>query len=808
MRPLALLLLACWFGSPAHGQTFSSYHSTADLSLASPGALRVGLYGFDNPAMLTYLHQPDFEFVWTDAGGRWNDFRRWGMFTAFPNFGFGFVKTKVGSFSVNDYRLALSVGNRDMSVGFGYGFSGGDRAAFDRRNVITLAALLRPDPHFSFGIIGNATTSGSRTEAAFDLGIRPLGNEVLTLFADYALLNTQSLKQGSWSYGAVVEALPGIRVTGRLFSTHAFAVGVSFSFGRVGISTQSTWDANSKHAYNTYALRLGAYDRTVLSKLMKKSHYVQMDLNGGMKYQRFIFFDDSNTLRSTLEAIKAAKEDETVGGIAINTSGMQINREMLWELREQLRDFKASGKKVIIFIDRLSIEEYQFATIADRIVLDPTGIIMLPGYVTGRTFLKGTLEKLGIGYDEWRLYRYKSANEVFSRDRMSEADREQRQKYIDDLYAQTRREIGEGRQFGAERFDQMVNDEVIFLPEEAVQKRLVDTLGRWTEVKAIVEKYAGENKGLVAAASLPRLNLPFDDVWGEPPRIAVIYALGVCAMDEGIKARTLVRDVEAAADDPRVKAIVLRVDSPGGDGMASDYIAEALKKAKKRKPVIVSQGHVAASGGYWLSMYADTIVAAPTTITGSIGVIGGWMYNKELKEKLGLSTDHVKAGKHADLGFGFALPFLGVGIPDRNLTEAERSTVERSIDSFYRLFVAKVAEGRKTTADRIEPLAQGRFYSGEEAKRLGLVDVLGGLEDALRIARTRAGIGPDEKVSIVEFPRPGLLDLSRMLPSPFSVRDALDGDATLRHVRFLLQHNGEPLPLLPLDDMTFDAPTE
>jgi len=268
----------------------------------------------------------------------------------------------------------------------------------------------------------------------------------------------------------------------------------------------------------------------------------------------------------------------------------------------------------------------------------------------------------------------------------------------------------------------------------------------------------------------------------------VIYALGVCAMDEGIKARTLVRDVEAAADDPRVKAIVLRVDSPGGDGMASDYIAEALKKAKKRKPVIVSQGHVAASGGYWLSMYADTIVAAPTTITGSIGVIGGWMYNKELKEKLGLSTDHVKAGKHADLGFGFALPFLGVGIPDRNLTEAERSTVERSIDSFYRLFVAKVAEGRKTTADRIEPLAQGRFYSGEEAKRLG--------------------IGPDEKVSIVEFPRPGLLDLSRMLPSPFSVRDALDGDATLRHVRFLLQHNGEPLPLLPLDDMTFEAPTE
>jgi len=161
-------------------------------------------------------------------------------------------------------------------------------------------------------------------------------------------------------------------------------------------------------------------------------------------------------------------------------------------------------------------------------------------------------------------------------------------------------------------------------------------------------------------------------VWGELPRIAVVYALGECAMDSGIKARTLSKEVDALVEDSGIEAIVFRVDSPGGDAMASDLVAEALKKAKGKKPVIVTQGAVAASGGYWLSMYGDKIVAAPHTITGSIGVIGGWFYNAGLKEKLGMTTDRVQAGDHADIGFGMVLPFLGLGVPDRNLTEWER----------------------------------------------------------------------------------------------------------------------------------------
>jgi protease-4 len=758
--------------------------------------------------LLTYVRQPDFQFVWTDATGRWNDFNRWGLFAAVPNLGFGMVKTKEGSASVTDYRLSLGFGDKTLGFGLAYGFSGGDKAAFDRRNVWTLGTLVRPDPHLSVGLIGSTTVSGRRTEGAIDVGVRPFGNELLTLFTDYAIQNGQMPKNGSWSYGAAVEALPGICITCRYFDTHMFSVGLSLSFGNAGFSGKSSWDKGSRHALNTYAIRLGAYDRTVLSKLTKNSKYVEMNLNGSMKYQRFVLFDNANTLRGTLEAIAAAKNDETIAGIAINTSGMNVNPEMLWELREQLKDFRSAGKRVVVLTDRPLMEEYHFATVADKIVLDPTGMILLPGYLMGNTFLKGTLEKLGIGYDEWRFFKYKSAAEVFSRDKMSEADREQKQKYIDDVYTVAKTGICEGRKLTPERFDQIVNDEVLFLPQDALEEGLVDTVGRWDEVKVMVERLEGKTKRMTGEGSLLRFNLPFDNRWGERPRIAIIYALGECAMDAGIKARSLVKDVEAAAADSKIKAIILRVDSPGGDAMASDYIAEAMKKARKDKPVIVSQGHVAGSGGYWLSIYADTIVAAPTTVTGSIGVIGGWMYNRELKEKLGMSTDHVQAGRHADLGFGFRLPILGVGLPDRNLTDPERSAAERSIKVLYKDFVAKVADGRKSTPEKIEPIAQGRFYSGSDGKDLGLVDVLGGLEDAIRIAKQRAGIDASEDVTIVEMPKPGVLDFSRFLPLPFGNDQTIANDPLVEHLKFLLQHNGQPLPLMPLEEIELDIPKE
>jgi len=276
--------------------------------------------------------------------------------------------------------------------------------------------------------------------------------------------------------------------------------------------------------------------------------------------------------------------------------------------------------------------------------------------------------------------------------------------------------------------------------------------------------------------------------------------LGACAMDEGINARSLVKVVEGAVNNSQIKAIVLRIDSPGGDGLASDYIAEAIRNAKGKKPIIVSQGFVAASGGYWLSMYADTIVAAPGTITGSIGVIGGWMYNKNLKETLGMSTDFVKAGDHADLGFGFQLPFIGLGIPDRNLTIEEHGVMEYSIKSMYKEFVTKVSVGRKMSYEQIDSIGQGRVWSGLDGKQNGLVDVLGGMETAISIAKERAGIPKDQKVTIVEMPKKGLFDFNTLMPKFFGIETKSMSDPAIDMLKFRLQHNGEPLPMLPLEE--------
>jgi len=802
MRHATITLLMLLFVGILPGQSkLVPHHARTDFLMASSGAMKFGLYGYDNPAILSSLHQPDVMFAFSDARGTWSDFNNWGLYVAVPQFGFGMQHYKVGNFGVSDYRISTGFGSRSGAFGLAYGWSAGETKRFNRASVLTGGALIRPNAMVSLGLTSTTLLRDEGSELVADLAVRPTGTELLTIFGDYAILDHQSLKDGRWSVGAVLEPMAGIRITGRYFDTKAMTIGFQFSFGRGSVASQAHYDADRNHAYNSYAIRLGAYDRNLLRKrFQKEKMYVSMNLRGPVSYQKFAWFDNSNKLTDIIEAIDAAEADPAVGGIVINTSDVRTDREKLWEIREKLKSFQSSGKKAIIFIDRPGIDVYHFASVADKVVLDPTGMVMLEGYLMGRTYLKGTLAKLGIGYDEWRFFKYKSAVESFSRESMSEADREQRQKLVDEYYAQAKKDIVEARNISAEKFDDLVNKSMIFLPDEALAAGLVDTLGRWDTAKEIVDALTKDKKNLVSAAAVERMQLPKDDRWGERPQIAVIYALGACAMDEGINARSLVRDVDAAVKNKNVKAIVLRVDSPGGDAMASDYIAEALKRAKGKKPVIVSQGYVAASGGYWLSMYADTIVGAPMTITGSIGVIGGWMYDAGVKEKLGMSTDLVKRGDHADLGFGFTLPLINTGIPDRNLNPDEREKMEHAIRSMYKSFVEKVASGRDMKFEDVEPHAQGRVWSGTDGKKLGLVDELGGLETAIHIAKQRAGIPVDDEVTIVELPKKGLFDFSMFMPRLFGFEVKRAKNDLLQQIELRLRHNGQPMPLMPLDD--------
>ncbi len=800
---LFLLPLTSLFSQSA----IPSFYDQSEFLLASPGALGSGLYGFDNPALLTYVRQPDVYFSWTDRYGNLGAFKNYGTFIGFPHFGFGFVRTRLPAtdpvavaaglnrpISVTDFKIAVGFGNRTSSLGFNYGWTTGDDKAFGRKKVVSAGYLYRPIKYLSVGVTGTISTSGETGQVVGDLAIRPLGNEKIAVFADLVHQNKVDDKN-EYSVGAVVELVSGIRLTVRRFSLDRTTIGLSLSFGHAGVTSQHV--SQNKDSYKMVGVRLGAYDRNILrSTTQRDGAYAKIELSSRVAHRTYRFFDKSLSLLELNHALDGVIADPAIRGIVVNLSDIRIDRSMAWELRAKLSEVRNAGKRVVVYVDRAGMDEYHLASVADCIVMDPLGMLILTGYVSGRTFVKGTLDKLGIGYDEWRFFRHKSANEAFSRTSMSEGDREQRQRLVDDWYETVRDEICASRSLSWDRFDELINDSLLLHPSAALDAGLVDTVGRWQDIDGIVEHLDHRRTSLIDRRQIESEKLPCDDYWGEKPQIAVIYALGECAMESGIHARNLARVIERAVNHRMVKAIVLRVDSPGGDAEASDWVAEALQKAKGKKPVVVSQGYVAASGGYWLSMNADVIVATPMTITGSIGVIGGWFYDNGLNEKVGFTTDFVKRGKHADFGFGSRWPILGIGLPDRNLDESERARVERLIRHLYADFVRRVAQGRGLSESHVDSIGQGRVWTGKSAMEIGLVDRIGGLDEAIRVAAQRAHLND---YAVIEMPKAGWFApdlLTRRL-----IGLDLRNDPTLQHLRFRMERNGQPMPILSLDEM-------
>ena len=794
---VALALLSLTSPVPAAAQAFAPHAARSQFLLATPGSLGSGSQGYVNPAMLTYLEQPTSTFAWTDRPGGDAD---WGSFIGLPNLGFGIVHRSLPGGDLNDYEIALASGHRGFGLGAGYGWSSGATTASGRRSRYTIGALARPLRQLSFGLTYTTARSSSARELAGELALRPLGSPRLTLFAEVAGGGAAA----PWSVGALWQVAPGLHLSTRYFDDETISAGLALGFGHASLRGHGRQD-DAGRTVATYAVQFGAYEHTFLARrLPRPPTYLELDLNRPIRHRSYALFDPGAALVDLLALIERAQDDPRIAGIAINTSGMRTSPTNAWELRQRLAAFKATGKPVVAYVDRADIGTYHFASVADHIILDPAGLIVLEGYLIGQTYAKGALDKIGIGFEEMRLFEFKSATEPWSREDMSAAEREQLQALVDDFYALARTDISSARDLDEAGFDRLVDEETLLMPDRALEYGLVDQLGRWDQVEELFAQLAGKEPELIEPE---RFGPALDRNWGRRPRVALIYALGMCAMDSGIDARRLVGEIDAIAEDDGIAAAVLRVDSPGGDVLPSDLVADAIRKLAEKKPVIVSQGHVAASGGYWLSMYGHQIVAAPNTVTGSIGVIAGWIYNDGMKERLGLSTDYVKVGDHADVGFGMTLPLLGITLPDRKLTAAERDRLERLIRTLYGDFVEKVASGRGQPAAEIEELAQGRVWSGAAALRRGLVDRLGGLEVAIELARERAGIAAAARVELVEYPRRGLLEPGFLSPRLVAL---LAGHAPatpttsplMQQLLFRLDHNGEPLLLLPLNHFT------
>ncbi len=474
--------------------------------------------------------------------------------------------------------------------------------------------------------------------------------------------------------------------------------------------------------------------------------------------------DDHLQLRTVTRALRAAAKDERIAGVFI-TGGLRpasygSGYAAHSEVRAGIAAVKAAGKPVLAYLTTATTKDYYLASAASEVAIDPYGVIMMSGLASEPMFYAGAFEKYGVGVQVTRVGKYKSAVEPFTRTSMSPENRDQIQKLLNDIWDGILADIAPSRGSTAAQLQAIVDREGFIRPEQAKDGQLVDRIAYrdevYDELKAKTGR-AGSKQPFkqIGLADYARLSKDIADVPAKAleaavsgsgkGRVAVVYAEGEIVDGEGdadeVGGTRFSRELRKLRLDDGVKAVVLRVNSPGGSASASETIQREIRLMKKVKPVVVSMGSYAASGGYWIAAYGDRIFAEPTTITGSIGVFGVQFDVKKLSGDFGLTFDTVKTGKFADL--------ISITRPK---SDEELAVFQRMVDWIYGEFIGKVAEARKIKREVVEEIAQGRVWSGAEAKNLELVDELGGLDAAIAYAVAQAKLGPNYR--LVEYPHP------------------------------------------------------
>ncbi|MBK9523280.1 MAG: signal peptide peptidase SppA [Bacteroidetes bacterium] len=457
--------------------------------------------------------------------------------------------------------------------------------------------------------------------------------------------------------------------------------------------------------------------------------------------------DRSMGLDDVLKNIKKAKRDTKIKGIFLNLSSIQAGMSTVEEIRNALVDFKQSKKFIYAYGEDLSQGAYYIASVADKIYLNPQGGIDFKGLHAEMMFFKGALEKLEIEPEIIRHGKFKSAVEPFLLDKMSPENREQIDALLSSLWSEVVSNLAVARKLSVDQVQEIADNFSTRSAEGALKSGMIDKIAYYDEVHADLLKITGQGeKEKVKFIALKKYDKAFvkaEKEWSNQ-KIAVIYASGDIVSGKGqedeVGSDRLASAIRKARMDSSIKAIVLRVNSPGGSALASDVIWRETVLAKKAKPFIVSMGDYAASGGYYISCAADTIVAEANTITGSIGVFGP-MFNaqKLFNNKLGITFDTAKTARYAD-----------IGSTTRAMRNDEREIIQSQVDKIYDSFVTHVSEGRGIKKETVDSIGQGRVWSGSDAVRIGLVDVIGGIQTAIDIAARKANLENYRTISLPE----------------------------------------------------------
>jgi protease-4 len=477
---------------------------------------------------------------------------------------------------------------------------------------------------------------------------------------------------------------------------------------------------------------------------------------------------DTVTLRTVLDAIESAKKDPKIVGIYLegNSDSGGSGFANLKEVRSALQRFRDAKKPIFAYEMDWNEREYYLGSVANTIAINPFGSVEINGFSSQTTFFAGALEKYGVGVQVTRVGKYKSAVEPFLLKKMSPENRQQTQKLLGDIWGEYLTTVGPNRKLTVPQLQAIADNGGTLMAEEALKSKLVDKVAYFDEIVTELKKLTGtdgENKSFkqISLKNYAKIAENKNSNRADNHKqVAVLYAEGEIVDGEGgvsqVGGDRIAQELRKIRDDNDVKAVVLRVNSPGGSVTASEIIGREVVLTAKKKPVIVSMGNLAASGGYWISMGSSQIFAESNTITGSIGVFGMLPNVEKLATNNGVTWDVVKTGRFAD-----------TNTISRPKNPQELANIQRVVDRIYDRFITKVADSRKLPKDKVQEIAQGRVWSGAAAKELGLVDRIGGLEDAVKEAVKQAKLGNDWQLE--EYPKRRSLE-ERLLEKLSGVR--------------------------------------
>jgi protease-4 len=662
--------------------------------------------------------------------------------------GVSFEWLNVGGPDTRKTNVSLAVGVEAVSLGVGINwFNGGpinNLASFD------LGLQTRPLRWLALGATVRNVAAPSNANLTLPrtwnvaLGLRPFG-ERLTVGVDW-LFDEKQNSPGRLGYSLRGEVFKGINLYAG--ASHGFRggdglflqVGLSLDTAMVGAAYAASGSANGLNHLIMARFSADAYRAPSLRGKLVLLELSELNGSGVGTVGELLGITQTDRFLRLLQKLKAMEQDSEVDGVLLKVTGANVGFARALELREALLRLKAKGKKVVAYVLNAADGDYLICSAADRIYAAHTASIFVDGLSSSTVFIGGTLEKIGVSVEVARVGDYKNAPDQLTRRDMSSQQREVINAYLDADMRAYSAAVTQDRALTPEQFTAAL-DEGLKSPQRAKELRLIDAIVSPTELEK-------ELDSLLPGSRLTQgytLNGQRSDRWGTPAKVVVIPVIGTIAGGPSVTtpflstsgAETFIRALEAAAGDPSVAAIVLRVDSGGGDGLASDLMYRAVLEAKKKKPVIASMGDVAASGGYYVAMGADAIFAQPTTITGSIGVFFLKPSAKGLLDKLDAKNELIQRGALA-------------GIDDlfEPWDAPRRAAAQKWVDAFYDTFITEVSSARKLPKEAVDAVARGHVWAGEDAKARGLVDSLGGLIEAIEAAKERAGLSGEVPVAI------------------------------------------------------------